>query len=192
VNADSDWQQIAKAQEGDMTAFTNLVERWESPLIRFCERMVGSREDAEEIAQESFVRVYRNLGRLKPSAKFSTFLFGIARNLSLNTIRDSRRRKAHITQALGVDEGLDNRLLGDERSRPDREIRLAEIGRTIERGIEMLPNEYREAIILREFEGMSYEDISRIIKCPKGTVKSRIARARLRLRKYLQDAGEEL
>ena len=98
----ADWDLIEKARSGDMAAFAELVRRYERPVVHFCQRMIGSREDAEDLAQDSFVRVYRYLDRLTPTAKFSTLLFGIARNLTLNFIRDSGRRgrgkigRAHV------------------------------------------------------------------------------------------------
>ena len=79
-----DWDLIERARHGEMEAYAELVRRYERPVVHFCQRMVGSREDAEDLAQESFVRVYRYVDRLTPSAKFSTLLFGIARNLTLN------------------------------------------------------------------------------------------------------------
>ena len=92
VSEPSDWDLVAQARDGDMESFAELVKRYERPVVHFCQRMVRSREDAEDLAQETFVRVFRYLDRLTASAKFSTLLFGIARNLTLNFIRDSGRR----------------------------------------------------------------------------------------------------
>ncbi|MBI5094373.1 MAG: sigma-70 family RNA polymerase sigma factor [Candidatus Hydrogenedentes bacterium] len=85
----SDWELVARAQSGDLQAFAELVSRYQTPVIHFCRRMVGSLQDAEDLAQDSFVRVYRYLPRLRPEAKFSTVVFGMARNLTLNYLRDS-------------------------------------------------------------------------------------------------------
>lgn len=184
----TDWDLVALAREGDMQAFGELVRRYERPVVHFCQRMIGSREDAEDVAQESFVRVYRYLPRLKPSAKFSTLLFGIARNLALNFIRDAGRRGRGITHSLTTDESQEQSV-EDEHHRPDRAARLHEIEGMLEQGLAMLSPEHREVLILREFQGLDYASIAEIVECRKGTVKSRIARAREQLRHHLETLG---
>lgn len=178
------------ASDGDMDAFTELTRRYQRPVVHFCQRMVKSREDAEDIAQESFVRVFRYLNRLTPSAKFSTLLFGIARNLTLNFIRDAGRRGRGVTYSLSEDDGQE-RVLEDESMRPDRSARLNEIDAMIQEGLSMLSPKYREVLVLRELNGLDYTTIAEIVKCRKGTVKSRIARAREQLRKNLESLGAE-
>ena len=173
-----------------MDAFAELVTRYQRPVIHFCQRMVGSRQDAEDIAQESFVRVYRYLDRLAPAAKFSTLLFGIARNLALNFIRDSGRRGRGVTHSLTNDDQQE-RSIEDERLRPDRSARLKEIEETIDAGLALLSPEHREVLILRELQGMDYSSIADVVKCRKGTVKSRIARAREQLRLHMERLGGE-
>ena len=170
-----------------MEAFAELVRRYQVPVMQFCLRMAGSPQDAEEIAQDSFVRVYRHLNRLTPRAKFSTFLFGIARNLTLNFVRDSRRGGRDVTQSLET-----ARPIRDDSGRPDRAARLEEMEDMIERGLEMLSDEHREVLVLRELNGMDYETIARVTKCRKGTVKSRLARAREQLRIQIVRLGGEL
>jgi RNA polymerase sigma-70 factor (ECF subfamily) len=147
--------------------------------------MLGSREDAEDVAQESFVRVFRYLERLTPAAKFSTLLFGIARNLALNFIRDSNRRGRGRTFSL-TEEDNEERPLEDERYRPDAVARIHEIDDRIRQGLEMLSPKHREVLILRELNGMDYSTIAEIVRCRKGTVKSRIARAREQLKVELE------
>lgn len=186
----SDWELVAMAKDGDMEAFTELTRRYERPVVHFCQRMVKSREDAEDIAQESFVRVFRYLNRLTPSAKFSTLLFGIARNLTLNFIRDAGRRGRGVTYSLSDEEGQE-RVLEDETMRPDEDARVNEISAMIQDGLAMLSPKHREVLILRELNGMDYATIADIVKCRKGTVKSRIARAREQLRQNLESLGAE-
>lgn len=183
-----DWDLVAQAQTGDMDAFATLVERYERPVVNFCQRMLGSREDAEDVAQESFVRIFRYLDRLAPDAKFSTLLFGIARNLTLNFIRDAGRRGRGTTYSL-TEDGNEERQLEDERRRPDAEARLNEIDQRIREGLEQLSPKHREVLILRELNGLDYETIAKIVRCRKGTVKSRIARAREQLRIQLERLG---
>ncbi len=186
----SDWELVARARGGDMGAFTELVERYQRPITNFCQRMVLSREDAEDLAQESFVRIHRYLDRLTPSAKFSTLLFGIARNLALNFIRDSGRRGRGVTYSL-TDENMQEKSLQDESLRPDRSARLREIDKVIEEGMALLSPKHREVLVLRELNGLDYNSIAEIVKCRKGTVKSRIARARRQLRLHLERLGGE-
>lgn len=183
----SDWQLVAQARAGDSSAFAELIRRYEMPVMRFCLRMVGSREDAEELAQDSFVRVHRHLSRLKPHAKFSTVLFGIARNLTLNFIRDAGRRGRGRGQAIETETAIP-----DEALRPDRSARLREIEVTLEQGIAMLSPKHREVIVLRELQGLDYTTIARICRCRKGTVRSRLARAREQLRTHMIALGGDL
>jgi len=182
-----DWELVARAQAGDKDAFAELVRRYQNPVIRFCQRMTGSLEDAEDIAQESFVRLYRHLRRLQPRARFSTVLFGIARNLTLNYLRDAKRRGRGRTQPLDVQP-----LEDPETGRPDSRARLREIEAVLAQAIAMLSEDHREAILLREAEGLDYDSIARIVKCRKGTVRSRLARAREQLRLRLEELGGDL
>ena len=186
----SDWELVARAQDGDMDSFSELVERYERPITNFCQRMVLSREDAEDLAQESFVRIHRYLHRLTPSAKFSTLLFGISRNLTLNFIRDSGRRGRGVTYSL-TDENMAEKSLEDESLGPDRAARVHEIGQMIEEGLALLSPKHREVLVLRELNGLDYNSIAEIVKCRKGTVKSRIARAREQLRLHMGGLGGE-
>jgi RNA polymerase sigma-70 factor, ECF subfamily len=185
---ESDWELVARARTGEMDAFALLVQRYEQPAIHFCLRMVGSFEDAEDLAQEAFVRVYRHLARLKPEAKFSTVLFGIARNLTLNHLRDGRRRGRDMAQSLTHDDESE-RLVADDERRPDRQARLQEIETLIAQALERLSPDHREMVILRELQGLDYEAIAEITNTPKGTVKSRLARARCQLKLQLEELG---
>jgi RNA polymerase sigma-70 factor (ECF subfamily) len=182
----TDWELVSRARSGDMAAFAELVRRYQVPVTQFCYRMIGSIQDAEEIAQESFVRVYRHLHRIRPQAKFSTFLFGIARNLALNVLRDATRRGRGLTESLETAPQV-----ADEADRPDRAARLLEIEAMIARAMECLSPEHREILVLREINGMDYAAIARVVRCRKGTVKSRLARAREQLRVQLIRLGGE-
>jgi len=181
-----DWELAGRAQAGDMDAFAALVRRYQGPVTHFCQRMTGSLEDAEDLAQEAFVRLHRHLHRLEPRARFSTVLFGIARNLTLNHVRNMNRR------GRGRNEPLDERPLRDEtRPAPDAAARVGEIEAALAEGIAQLSPDHREVLLLREVEGMDYDEIAAVLKCRKGTVKSRLARAREQLRQRLVDLGGE-
>ena len=175
-----DWHLIARARAGDMRAFAELVQRYQSPIIHFCQRMVGSLQDAEDLAQETFVRVFRHLPRLTEKAKFSTLLFGIARNLALNAIRDTQRRANRTTVSVPPD------FLADTPG-PDGHARVREMEGIIERAMGLLSSDHREVLVLREVSGMDYDEIANVINCRTGTVKSRLARAREQLRVLVTD-----
>ena len=181
---DNDWDLVARARSGEVDAFAVLVRRYQAPVIQFCRRMVGSTHDAEELAQDSFVRVYRNLNRIKPQAKFSTLLFAIARNLALNHVRDAGRKG----RSAGVP--LDDIRTEDHSvRRPDGVAQLHEIEVVLESAIKLLSPEHREVLVLREFQGMDYDAIANVIGSNRGTVKSRLARAREQLRTHLCALG---
>jgi len=182
-----EWQLVERAQAGDAAAFTQLVRRYQVPVVHFCQRMLLSAQDAEDVAQETFVRLYRYLDRLEPGAKFSTVLFGIARNLTLNHLRDTKRRGRGVTDPLESHAGLADRSM-----RPDQSARLGEIAAMVERGLEALTAEHREVLVLREINGLDYEAIARVLDCRMGTVKSRIARAREQLQARIRDLGGDL
>lgn len=182
-----DWALVDRAQSGNSDAFALLVRRYQGPIVYFCYRMAGSRQDAEDIAQEVFLRLYRHLDRLSPQAKFSTLLFGIARNLTLNHLRDSRRR--------GRDRSVPLESHADAESgygRPAHEARMREIESRVEQAMTCLSPEHRMILHLREVEGLDYAEIATIMKCRNGTVKSRLARAREQLRRSIVDQGGEL
>lgn len=182
-----DWALVARAQSGDSDAFALLVHRYHAPLIHFCYRMAGSRQDAEDIAQEVFLRLYRYLNRLNPQAKFSTVLFGIARNLTLNYLRDMKRRGRGRSISLEGQPELESTY-----GRPAHDARLKEIESQVEAAMAKLSPEHRMIILLREMQGMDYDGIAEVLQCRKGTVKSRLARAREHLRILLIEQGGEL
>jgi RNA polymerase sigma-70 factor (ECF subfamily) len=182
-----DWELVARAQQGDRQAFAELIRRYQDPVVHFCQRMVGPLQDAEDVAQEAFVRLHRHLPRLRPQAKFSTFLFGIARNLALNHLRDSKRHGREGRRSL---DGL--ALADNAQAGPDRAAHLREIESLVTACLEELSAEHREVLLLRDLQNMDYESIAKVIRCRVGTVKSRIARAREQLRLRMLERGGDL
>lgn len=184
MNDDSDWTLVAQAQAGEEAAFAELVRRYQGRVVQFCFRMAGSAQEAEDLAQECFVRLYRHLYRLAPQAKFSTLLFGIARNLALNALRDARRRERVIAPL------QENEYTARSAGRlPDETAHLKELDAAIQRGLAALTPAHREILVLREFNGLDYDAIAEVIGCRKGTVRSRLARAREQLRDVLRNTG---
>lgn len=186
-DAPRDWELVVRAQTGDMAAFAELVRRYEVPVRRFCLRMVRSEEDAEDLAQETFVRLHRYLDNMHPRAKFSTAIFGIARNLTLNHLRNDKRRGRDTAAP------LDDRPFADTGNpTPDAAARHREIGTVIEQALALLNPKQREIVVLRDVEGLDYGEIASVLGCRRGTVKSRLARAREQLRQQILQLGGDL
>lgn len=182
-----DWELVTRTRSGDPRAFADLVRRYQGPILSFIRRMVGTPQDAEDLAQECFVRLHRHIHHLEPRARFSTVLFGIARNLAINFLRDARRHGKDVTVPL-----TDQPIRAGGAERPDQQARRQEIEAALERAIAGLSEEHREIILLREFQGMDYESIAKIAQCRIGTVRSRLARAREQLRLLLVEQGGDL
>ncbi len=191
MDESSDWTLVEQARAGDMDAFAVLVRRYQEPVIHFCMRMLGSRADAEDVAQETFVRLYRYLPRIKPEARFTTLLFGMARNATLNAIRDAKRRGRGVTVSLDDrnDDAFSIQATAETTHRPDNAARLREIDALVQAAIDSMPPDHREVLLLREVQGMDYEAIAEVVGVRKGTVKSRLARARESLRLRLETLG---
>ena len=166
---------------GDSTAFARLDALYRPRLIRFVDRMVRDRERAEDLVQETFLRVYRNGSRYDPARKFSTWIYTIAGNLARNDLRRRRRSPFVSWTAYGGDtryaiDQADTAL--DPRPRPDEEEVTRSTMELIDRMIARLAPIHRQVFILRELEGRTYEEIAELVSCDLGTVKSRLNRAR--------------
>lgn len=182
-----DWELVARAQAGDETGFAELMRRYQRPVLHYCARMTRSVSDAEELAQETFVRLFRYLPRLRPEAKFTTALFGIAHNLTLNHLRNAQRRS---WLRFGLFEKTPEPVAPSTRN-PDEQARGGEIEAALAAAMARLTPEHRAVLMLREFEGFDYDAIAAVLGCRKGTVRSRLARAREQLRLYLLEAGAD-
>lgn len=181
---------LAEVMAGDVQAFEKIVERHKNRLFNFVYRFVGDRETAEDIVQETFLRAFRRHKDYKAIANFSTWLFTIAGNLAKSELR---RRKRWRFFSLNWDEESETGFdLPDETRRPDTVAETSMTDELIQKAIESLPFNYRRVIVLRDVEGMSYQEISRVVGRPVGTVKSRVNRARLRLQRRLKMEGRDL
>lgn len=177
----SDEELMVSLGKGNPLCLEVLVERYKLKIINFVYRMVGDLDQAEDIAQEVFIRVYRHRERYQPIAKFSTWLYTIAANLA-----KSELRRRSIFNPISLTR-LKGERLSSIKKGPDKALLEKELGQKIQEGIEKLKPKYRVPLILRDIEGLSYVEISQIVDCPLGTVKSRINRARLQLRERLDD-----
>jgi RNA polymerase sigma-70 factor (ECF subfamily) len=180
----SDEQLIAKFQLGDLQAYDFLVRRYKDQLLNFVYRFVGNRTDAEDIVQETFLRVYKNKHMYKEIAKFSTWVYTIAGNLAKTELRRRKRHKIFSVSNF-VNEERDYDIPDPEHS-PEKKVDSAIQEGIIQKAIEKLPVKFKEVIILRDIQGFAYEEISQILNIPLGTVKSRVNRGRLKLQEDLR------
>jgi RNA polymerase sigma-70 factor (ECF subfamily) len=177
-NKSTDKELVKRVQKGDKGAFDVLVLKYEQKIVNLVMRYVRDPEQALDISQEAFIKAYRALPRFRGDSAFYTWLYRIAVNTAKNYLAAQRRRPMDIELDLQEQEqyGLHAKL--KETDTPEAVTLSHELQETLERAIEALPDDLRTAIILRELDGMSYEEIAQTMDCPVGTVRSRIFRAR--------------
>jgi RNA polymerase sigma-70 factor (ECF subfamily) len=180
--ARSDVQLMLDVKAGDEQSFALLLQRYRRPLVNFLYRMVREREEAEDLAQEVFLRVYRARKDYVPSAKFTTWLFRIATNLALNSVRDNRyqRMEVSIDAPVSVDaEEGDERTLDVAEKHPNIEQHLIEEARRkmIRHAVEKLPEKQRAAVLLHKYQELDYNEIAKILQCSESALKSLLFRA---------------
>jgi len=181
----SDEDLIERFQKGDLYAFDLIVKRYKEQLLNFVYRFVGNQEEAEDIVQETFLRVYRKRKAYKRIAKFSTWIYTIAGNLSRTELRRRKRRKLFSVTDMGYEDR--DYEISDEGYNPENHVEGVIQEEIIHAEINNLSPKFREVIILRDVQELSYEEISKIIRVPIGTVKSRVNRGRLKLQSKLRD-----
>lgn len=180
----TDEELIRSFQNGNQEAYDEIVSRFRNPLYNFILRIVGDAAFAEDILQETFVRLWLNKDSYREIARFSTWIYTIAANLSKTELR---RRK--VRRWLSFSGGKDERPLDfpDENVDVQRDHERRNIRKRFNEEIQKLPVAFRQVVILRDIQELSYEEISTILNIPLGTVKSRVNRGRLRLQKCLRD-----
>lgn len=171
---------VAAHLDGDKRAFGELVERYQTRLLNFIYRTTGDRERAEDLVQETFIRVYRHLHRFDQTKKFSTWIYTISSNLAKNELRNRSRNPLVLFQTIKKNWDADARPLEweDNTYRPDDLYRKRHLKQMVDSAVEVLPEHHRTVFVLREMEGKTYEEIADITGCNLGTVKSRLNRAR--------------
>jgi RNA polymerase sigma-70 factor (ECF subfamily) len=176
---DVDRQLVERAQRGDKHAFELLVAKYQRKLGRLLARFIRDPAEVEDVTQEAFIKAYRALPAFRGDSAFYTWLYRIGINTAKNYLMALGRRAPTSTEVEAGDaEGFEDGEQLRDINTPESVLLSTEIARTVNATIEELPEELRTAIQLREIEGMSYEDIARIMDCPIGTVRSRIFRAR--------------
>lgn len=186
MSNDSDQEWMRELKDGDDLALNRIMERWSRPLESFIYRYVQNHEDAVDLVQETFVRVYLNRERYRPNGKFSTWLFTIALNLCRNK---ARWRKRHPTVSIdSASPGEDIPQLDPEErnvAAPDAALDRDDDARRVREAIAELPHELKSVILLFQYEGMSYQEIAEILNCSPKAVETRIYRARKKLKTKL-------
>jgi RNA polymerase sigma-70 factor (ECF subfamily) len=184
----TDEELITRVQKGETHAFDVLVNRFKNKLFTYLFRLLGDESEAEEYTQETFVKAYINADKYRTVARFSTWLYTIATNLVRNRVRNIKRRPPTVSlwaNEMNSDEGkwID---LKDDSQRPDHDMEQKNLHELIQRAIEKIPAKYRPSFVLREVNGLSYEEIAATTGLKLGTVRSRINRGRMFFRKAVE------
>lgn len=181
---------VLRAQQGDDEAFAQLMRDNEKRIYNLTLRMTGNPEDAMDLAQDTFLNAWKGLKFFKGDSAFSTWLYRLASNACIDFLRKQKRRQ-DICVPLAADSEENDRLpeVPDDRFRPDTQLEQQELRRAMEHGLGQLSLEHRQVLVMREVNGLSYQEIGDILDLEAGTVKSRIARARISLRKILLKSG---
>lgn len=194
LQALSDAEVVRLANEGREAAFRELVRRYERPVFALVYRMVRNRETAEDLTQDTFVKVLNHIDRYSPDFKFSSWLFKIAHNLTIDALRRKQLETVSLdgsayadTEDAAQETALE---VASEQESPLEEVEARELGSAIERAIGSLRPEYRSCVLLRHVEGRSYEEIAATLDLPLGTVKTYIHRGRQALRQALAAVNE--
>ena len=183
--ADTDELLMRKVARGDLAAFRLLMERWEGAAKRYAYRSFGDYQLAEDAAQETFVRLYRSACRYEPTAKFSTYFYTVLGNLCRDRVRSARRRSAGGEQVEDVFV-LDETVQGSEALWPDLRVETQEERAAVREAVSELPEKLRDALSLREFEGLSYPEVAAVMGANLGEVMTWIHRGRRRLAQRLR------
>src|SRR5262245_27217109 len=187
MQAATDEELVARAQGGDVDSFNQLILRWERPIYALAYRVIGREEDARDVSQEAFLRAYRALPGFKGQAKFSSWLYRIALNLCRDWIR--KQRRAPVQQ---MPEGVDPVEAAGERGPTESIEELVarkELSDVVGEAMRLLPEEQRTAISLKEYHGMTFQEIADLQGCPLSTVKTRLYQGLTVLRRHLEKKG---
>ena len=184
---------VKKAQNNDLSAFEELVRLYQNKVYSLCNHLAGNHADAQDLAQEAFIRAYRAIGSFRNEADFGTWLHRITVNVWLNL-----KRKKNGQQPLSLDEphrGSDGGEIGREVASEDgdplRALEEKELRGLVRVALDSLSEEHRAVLVLREIEGYSYEEVSRMLGCSLGTVKSRLSRAREAMKRKVTELTRE-
>lgn len=179
---------LERCLRNDATAFDEVVQRYKTKVYNYVCRMTGNSQDAEDLTQEVFIRLYTSLPTFRNQASLNTWIFRIASNLCIDRFRRGKKHQAvaySLDDPADADESGASRELPDVSFEPHRMAENSELSAQIDLALTKLPDKLRSVIILHDIEDMPYEEIARVVSCPVGTVKSRLFHARVRLREHL-------
>lgn len=190
---DQDDNALVKAVlDGDAAAYRGLVERYQGRIYNIVFGMVRNQEDAEDLAQDAFVKAFRKIDTFRLESKFYTWLCRIAVNTTLDHLRKrARRPTSEFDESIGTQDAEGNFIEAHNKDNPEANTYNEQVRRRIITEVDQLPEDQKQVVILREVDGLSYREISEIIDVPEGTVMSRLFYARKRLREALQDLNNE-
>ncbi len=195
MRVDEDSEIVSLCKKGDTEAFERLVVKYQKKMLNIAYRMTGNYEDACEVAQDAFVSAYGNIGKFHGKARFSTWLYAIVVNLSKNRISQIKGREY---RNVSIDDPIatnDGRMHVEPQSTEPsvlEKLEKREVRENVQRCIDSLENEFREALVLRDIQGFTYDEISDILEIAEGTVKSRLFRARESIKNCLKKVLGEL
>lgn len=190
---DNEMHLLEKAKNGDVEAFEKLVENYQKKAFNIAYRIIGNYDDANDLVQDAFFRVFKSIKNFKEQSSFSTWIYKIVTNVSLDELRKRKNKiMVSIDEEIGLDDNKIKRQIQSDDPLPEEIVERNEIRKIVGEAIEELSHVHKTVIVLRDIQGFSYEEISHILKCPEGTIKSRINRARLALRDILKSKRELL
>ncbi|NLJ36628.1 MAG: sigma-70 family RNA polymerase sigma factor [candidate division WS1 bacterium] len=180
---------VRRAQQGDNAAFEQLVELYKTKIYNYALRMLGDPDTAEDVAQETFIKAYSSLSSFRGAAAFQTWLYRIASNLAIDTVRRRKYRQNtfSLDEPIETSDGPIERDIEDDAAGPERRFESAQLQQQVSQAIVQLSPKLRTVLVLYELQGLSYDEIAGIVGAPLGTVKSRLFNAREQLKKILVD-----
>lgn len=193
--APEEWERrwIQNAQKGDAESFERIVIAYQQKIFNLAFRLLGDKEEAEDLTQEVFLNVYKHLSSFRGDAQFSTWIYQVALNHCRNRFKYLKRRFYQSTESLDDPlqggEGDLERELPDEADVPEEALHRRQVQRLVQRAVQRLRPDYREIIVLRDIQELSYQEISEVLGLPEGTIKSRLHRARWELKELLAELG---
>ena len=182
----SDEKLILRFQEGDINAYNELVKRYKDRLLNFVFRYFNNREQAEDVVQDTLIKLYTHASYYKNIAKFSTWIFTIAKNNALTELRKNKRKQ---TDSLWTDDGKVIDINSNDQTL-DRKVQNEIAVDQLNKFLDEIPENFRMAVVLRDFQELSYDEISKILEIPIGTIKSRINRGRIQLAEKMKHFKE--
>lgn len=184
---------LGRAKAGDIPAFEQLIEGYQKKVFNIAYRMLGNYDDANEIAQEVFIRVFKSISKFKEESAFSTWIYRITTNTCLDELRKRKNRKViSLDEDVKYDDIEIKRQIVDDKPTPDVIAEKNEVRQAVKKAIDSLSEDHRLVIVLRDLQDLPYDEIARTTGVPEGTVKSRINRARNELKQILKGKKELL